>query len=107
MRSSLSLSRFSLASDGLLWQSMAAVVSALLLLLSFPPFELSFLAWVALAPLLKVIAGGVTTRRALWLTHPIRAGDSRGDHALPKQLVLRLTPKYVTRMALSMLRMAA
>ena len=67
MRSSLSLSRFSLASDGLLWQSMAAVVSALLLLLSFPPFELSFLAWVALAPLLKVIAGGVTTRRALWL----------------------------------------
>jgi apolipoprotein N-acyltransferase len=67
MRSSLSLSRFSLAPDGLLWQSMAAVVSALLLLLSFPPFELSFIAWVALAPLLKVIAGGVTTRRALWL----------------------------------------
>jgi apolipoprotein N-acyltransferase len=67
MRSSLSPSRFSLKPDGLLWQSMAAVVSALLLLLSFPPFELSFLAWVALAPLLKVIAGGVTTRRALWL----------------------------------------
>jgi apolipoprotein N-acyltransferase len=67
MRSSLSLSRFSFAPDGLLWQSMMAVVSALLLLLSFPPFELSFLAWVALAPLLKVIAGGVTTRRALWL----------------------------------------
>src|SRR5262245_61223418 len=67
MRSSLSLSRFSLKPDGLLWQSMAAVVSALLLILSFPPFELSFLAWVALAPLLKVIAGGVTTRRALWL----------------------------------------
>jgi apolipoprotein N-acyltransferase len=67
MRSNLSLSRFSLKPDGLLWQSMAAVVSALLLILSFPPFELSFLAWVALAPLLKVIAGGVTTRRALWL----------------------------------------
>jgi apolipoprotein N-acyltransferase len=67
MKSSLSLSRFSLKPDGLLWQSMAAVISALLLLLSFPPFELSFLAWVALAPLLKVIAGGVTTRRALWL----------------------------------------
>jgi apolipoprotein N-acyltransferase len=67
MRSSLSLSRFSLASDGLLWQSIVAVVSALLLLLSFPPFELSFLAWVALAPLLKTLAGGVTTRRALWL----------------------------------------
>jgi apolipoprotein N-acyltransferase len=67
MRSSLSLSRFSLAPDGLLWQSIVAVISALLLLLSFPPFELSFLAWVALAPLLKVIADGVTTRRALWL----------------------------------------
>src|SRR5262250_2146349 len=67
MRLNLSLSRFSLESDGLLWQSITAVVSALLLILSFPPFELSFLAWVALAPLLKVIAGGVTTRRALWL----------------------------------------
>ena len=67
MRSNLSLSRVSLAPDGLLFQSMAAVVSALLLILSFPPFELSFLAWIALAPLLKVIAGGVTTRRALWL----------------------------------------
>src|SRR5262245_6391626 len=67
MSSRLSLSRLSLAPDGLLWQSMAAVVSALLLILSFPPFELSFLAWVALAPLLKVIAGGVSTRRALWL----------------------------------------
>src|SRR5262249_16451927 len=67
MRLNLSLSRFSLESDGLLWQSIAAVVSALLLILSFPPFELSFLAWFALAPLLKVIAEGVTVRRALWL----------------------------------------
>jgi len=67
MKSSLSLSRFSPAPDGLLWQSMAATASALLLILSFPPFELSFLAWIALAPLLKVIAGGVNTRRALWL----------------------------------------
>ncbi len=63
----LSFSRFSLASDGLLWQSITAVISALLLVLSFPPFEFSFLAWVALAPLLKVIAEGVTVRRALWL----------------------------------------
>src|SRR5262245_42161748 len=67
MRLNLSLSRFSLAPDGLLWQSITAVVSAILLILSFPPFELSFLAWVALAPLLKVIAEGVTVRRALWL----------------------------------------
>jgi apolipoprotein N-acyltransferase len=67
MRLSLPFSRFSFAPDGLLWQSIAAVVSALLLILSFPPFELSFLAWVALAPLLKVIAEGVTVRRALWL----------------------------------------
>jgi apolipoprotein N-acyltransferase len=67
MKSSLSLSRFSLAPEGLLWQSVVAAVSALLLILSFPPFELSFLAWVALAPLLKVIAGGVSARRALWL----------------------------------------
>ncbi len=67
MRLSLSPFRFSLAPDGLLWQSLAAVVSALLLLLSFPPFEFSFMAWVALAPLLKVIAEGVTVRRAFWL----------------------------------------
>jgi apolipoprotein N-acyltransferase len=44
-----------------------AVVSAFLLILAFPPFELSFLAWVALAPLLLIIAKGVTARRALWL----------------------------------------
>lgn len=67
MKSNLSLSKLSLAPDGLIWQSIAATVSALLLILSFPPFEWSFLAWVALAPLLKVIAGGVTTRRAFWL----------------------------------------
>ncbi|HKQ75606.1 MAG TPA: apolipoprotein N-acyltransferase [Blastocatellia bacterium] len=67
MRLNLSPYRFSLAPDSLLWQSITAVVSALLLILSFPPFELSFLAWVALAPLLKVIAEGVTVRRALWL----------------------------------------
>jgi apolipoprotein N-acyltransferase len=57
----------SLRSDGLLWQSMVAVASALLLLLSFPPFDFHYLAWIALAPLLLVIAGGVTVRRAFWL----------------------------------------
>lgn len=67
MKSNSLLSRFSFAPDGLLWQSITAVVSAFLLILSFPPFEFSFLAWVALAPLLKVIASGVSVRRALWL----------------------------------------
>lgn len=46
---------------------MMAVVSAFLLILAFPPFEMSFLAWVALAPLLKALAEGVSVRRALWL----------------------------------------
>ncbi len=43
------------------------LATAFLLILSFPNFELSFLAWVALAPLLKVIAAGVSLRRAVWL----------------------------------------
>ncbi|MGH9937188.1 MAG: apolipoprotein N-acyltransferase, partial [Blastocatellia bacterium] len=67
MRLRSSPSRFSFAPDSLLWQSITAIVSALLLILSFPPFELSFLAWVALAPLLKMIAEGIPARRALWL----------------------------------------
>ncbi len=44
-----------------------ALLTAFLLILSFPGFELTFLAWVSLAPLLQVIARGVTLRRALWL----------------------------------------
>jgi len=44
-----------------------ALATAFLLILSFPESDLNFLAWVALAPLLRVIAGGITTRRALWL----------------------------------------
>ncbi len=67
MSARFTLPRLSLAADGLLWQSMMAAFSALLLICSFPPFDLSFLAWVALAPLLQVIASGVTWRRALWL----------------------------------------
>jgi apolipoprotein N-acyltransferase len=39
----------------------------LLLVFSFPKFELSWLAWVALAPLLYVLAQGVGLRRAFWL----------------------------------------
>ncbi len=57
----------SLASTGLLRQSVMALATAILLILSFPIYELGFLAWVALAPLLFVIANGVTLRRALWL----------------------------------------
>ncbi len=67
MSARFTLPRLSLAPDGLLWQSTMAAVSAFLLILSFPPFELSSLAWVALAPLLRVIAKGISVRRAFWL----------------------------------------
>jgi apolipoprotein N-acyltransferase len=46
---------------------MMALASGFLLIFSFPNFGLAFLAWVSLAPLLLVIARGVTIRRALWL----------------------------------------
>jgi apolipoprotein N-acyltransferase len=61
------LARLSFAPESLLRQSAMAVLSAFLLILAFPPFEYSSLAWVALAPLLFVIARGVTARRAFWL----------------------------------------
>jgi apolipoprotein N-acyltransferase len=60
-------SEFSLTPEGLLWQSTMTLATAILLILSFPNFEFTFLAWVGLAPLLHVIATGVTPRRALWL----------------------------------------
>ena len=41
-----------------------AALTAVLLILSFPNFELDYLAWVALAPLLSVLAKGVSLRRA-------------------------------------------
>jgi apolipoprotein N-acyltransferase len=56
-----------LAPDGLLWPSTMAVATALLLVASFPNFDFNFLAWVALAPLLFVLAQGVSLRRAFWL----------------------------------------
>lgn len=57
----------SLSSQGLLWQSTMALATAFLLIASFPNFDLAYLAWVALAPLLFVIAQGVSWRRAFWL----------------------------------------
>lgn len=56
-----------LAPKGLLWQSTLATASALLLILSFPNFDLNWLAWVALAPLLYALSGGVNGWRAGWL----------------------------------------
>ncbi|MDX2044768.1 MAG: apolipoprotein N-acyltransferase [Acidobacteriota bacterium] len=57
--------------DSLLRHSAMATLTAVLLLLSFPNFELDYLAWIALAPLLFVLAQGVSLRRAAalgWLT---------------------------------------
>ncbi|HKX27106.1 MAG TPA: apolipoprotein N-acyltransferase [Blastocatellia bacterium] len=54
-------------SRSFLRQSAQAVATAVLLILAFPTFNLNFLAWVALAPLLLVIAEGVAPRRAFWL----------------------------------------
>jgi apolipoprotein N-acyltransferase len=51
----------------LLGQSALSLATALLLILSFPAFEFTFLAWVAIAPLLRAIAAGVALRRAFWL----------------------------------------
>jgi apolipoprotein N-acyltransferase len=45
----------------------AAALTALLLIVSFPNFDLSFFAWIALAPLMWVIAQDPSPRRALIL----------------------------------------
>ncbi|MEK7831701.1 MAG: hypothetical protein AAB401_11485, partial [Acidobacteriota bacterium] len=57
----------SFAPNSLMRHSAMAMLTAVLLLLSFPNFELDYLAWVALAPLLSVLAHGVSLRRAAWL----------------------------------------
>ncbi len=59
--------QFGSGSRTLLWQSTLAIASALLLLLSFPPFSFSYLAWVAFVPLIYVAAGRISFRRALAL----------------------------------------
>ena len=84
-RSSISFSwRAALPSPA---QAALAVASAVLTILSFPDFELSFLAWVGLAPLFLAIVQARTARRTFllgwlygtiffygscwWLTYPI------------------------------------
>lgn len=67
MNSNRIFAPLALAPAGLVWQSTLATASALLLLLSFPTFDLSWLAWVALAPLLLALSEGVSWRRASWL----------------------------------------
>jgi apolipoprotein N-acyltransferase len=57
-------SQLSFAPDSLLKHSAMAALTAVLLVLSFPNFELDYLAWIALAPLLFVLAQGVSLRRA-------------------------------------------
>jgi len=51
----------------------AAVLSGILLFLSFPPFEIAFLGWVALIPLMIACAGAAPRRAAFlgWLTGAI------------------------------------
>lgn len=64
----MTLSTFSLRSN--LYHWLAALVSGVLLVLSFPKFNWSFLAWIALAPLLFVLPGQ-SLRKAFglgWLT---------------------------------------
>jgi apolipoprotein N-acyltransferase len=61
------LAPLALAPKGLLWQSTLATASALLLILSFPRFDLNWLAWVALVPLLYALGSGVSGWRACWL----------------------------------------
>lgn len=56
-----------MAPEGLLWQSTLATASAILLILSFPNFDLSWLAWFALIPLLSTLGEGISSGRAAWL----------------------------------------
>jgi apolipoprotein N-acyltransferase len=67
MRHSTTAGRLPLSPTGLLWQSLMASATGLLLVFSFPKFNLSFLAWVAFVPLLYVLGSGIGLRRAFWL----------------------------------------
>jgi len=58
-----SVSRF-LTNRSIIWHSALALLAALLLILSYPPFEVSHLIWIALLPLLIVVGNGISRRRA-------------------------------------------
>lgn len=65
-----SVSRF-LTNRSIIWHSALALLAALLLILSYPPFEISHLIWIALLPLLILAGNGISLRRAFllgWLT---------------------------------------
>jgi apolipoprotein N-acyltransferase len=62
-----SLSSFTAAPEGLIWQSTLATASALLWILAVPPFGVGWLAWFAFVPLLYALCDGVSITRALWL----------------------------------------
>ena len=49
------------------YRYLLAVLSGILLLLSFPPFDIEFLAWVALAPALIAIYYERKFKRVIWL----------------------------------------
>jgi apolipoprotein N-acyltransferase len=57
----------SLAPGGPAWQATLATATGLLLVFSFPNFDLNWLAWIALAPLLYALTSGVGLWRAFWL----------------------------------------
>lgn len=50
-----------------LWQSTLAVASGLLMVLAFPRFSMSYLAWVAIAPLLYLTTREISLKQAFWL----------------------------------------
>lgn len=60
-------SLFDLSPGSLLQHSLYALATALLLLASFPNLDMNYLAWVSLAPLMFLLAQGVSLRRAFWL----------------------------------------
>ncbi len=64
-------SPYKISLDSLSGQSLLALLSAVLLILSFPIFDLSFLCWIALTPLLLALTREISWKRAFflgWLT---------------------------------------